>query len=154
MCSEVRSCVYDIIPTILMHTCICCRKFETEAVAMTANMLHGNSEVVGNLTSGGTESILMAVKTYRDRAKSLFPHIAEPEMVGSCVAGCISHGTCCRVWCVCVCACVRACVHACVHVCVCVYVGGWVGVHTCVCAYACICDVYVLFMRVTLATCM
>ena len=54
---------------------------------MTASMLHGNSEVVGSLTSGGTESILIAVKTYRDRAKALFPHITGPEMVGSCSAG-------------------------------------------------------------------
>ena len=57
---------------------------------MTASMLHGNSEVVGSLTSGGTESILIAVKTYRDRAKALFPHITEPEMVGSCAAGWVS----------------------------------------------------------------
>ena len=57
------------------------RKFETEVVAMTANMLHGDSKVVGSLTSGGTESILMAVKTYRDRARALFPNIKKPEMV-------------------------------------------------------------------------
>jgi sphinganine-1-phosphate aldolase len=56
-------------------------KFETEVVAMTANMLHGDSKVVGSLTSGGTESILMAVKTYRDRARALFPNIKKPEMV-------------------------------------------------------------------------
>ena len=48
---------------------------------MAANLLHGNSEVVGSVTSGGTESILMAVKTYRDRAKKMFPQIKCPEMV-------------------------------------------------------------------------
>ena len=57
------------------------RRFETEIVSMVANMLHGNSAVVGNVTSGGTESILMAVKTYRDRARVLFPQITAPEMV-------------------------------------------------------------------------
>ena len=48
---------------------------------MVGNMLHGGSGVVGTLTSGGTESILMAVKTYRDRARHLFPSIKEPEIV-------------------------------------------------------------------------
>jgi glutamate/tyrosine decarboxylase-like PLP-dependent enzyme len=33
------------------------------------------------MTSGGTESILMAVKTYRDWAEDKFPNIKEPEMV-------------------------------------------------------------------------
>jgi glutamate/tyrosine decarboxylase-like PLP-dependent enzyme len=33
------------------------------------------------MTSGGSESILMAVKTYRDRARDLHPEIKRPEMV-------------------------------------------------------------------------
>ena len=57
------------------------RKFETEAVSMVADMLHGGVECVGNVTSGGTESILTAVKTYRDRARKLFPSITSPELV-------------------------------------------------------------------------
>jgi len=57
------------------------RRFETEVIGMTASMLHGDSHVVGSMTSGGTESLLMAVKTYRDRARDLFPHITHPEMV-------------------------------------------------------------------------
>ncbi len=52
-------------------------KYEAEIVAMTANMLnadaaqrlHPDTEVCGAVTSGGTESILMAMKTYRDRAR-------------------------------------------------------------------------------------
>ena len=58
-----------------------CRKFENEAVSMTAHMLNGDSETAGNVTSGGTESILMAMKAYRDRARALWPHITDPEMV-------------------------------------------------------------------------
>lgn len=58
-----------------------CRRFEVETVAMTANMLHGDANVVGSVTSGGTESILCAVKAYRDRARHLHPHITHPEMV-------------------------------------------------------------------------
>ena len=57
------------------------KQFETEIVAMVANMLHGDGRVVGSVTSGGTESILMAMKSYRDRARHLFPHIKQPEIV-------------------------------------------------------------------------
>ena len=38
------------------------RKYETEVLSMTANMLNGDKYVVGGLTSGGTESILMVVR--------------------------------------------------------------------------------------------
>ena len=57
------------------------RKFETEVVSMTSDLLHGNELVVGSLTSGGSESILMAVKAYRDFARKMKPHIKEPEML-------------------------------------------------------------------------
>ena len=57
------------------------RRFENEVVSMTASMMNGDDDVVGSLTSGGTESILMAMKAYRDRARKLFPHIQYPEMV-------------------------------------------------------------------------
>jgi glutamate/tyrosine decarboxylase-like PLP-dependent enzyme len=55
------------------------KKFESEVVAMTASLL-GEPEAVGNMTSGGTESILMAVKTARDFARAE-KGITEPEMV-------------------------------------------------------------------------
>ncbi|XP_076803824.1 uncharacterized protein LOC143447526 isoform X1 [Clavelina lepadiformis] len=57
------------------------RKFENEVVSMTANMLNGDSKVVGSITSGGTESILMAMKTHRDRARSLKPKITQPNVI-------------------------------------------------------------------------
>jgi len=57
------------------------RKFEAEVVAMVAGLLNGDSEVVGNMTTGGTESILLAVKTARDYALSRFPDLREPEIV-------------------------------------------------------------------------
>nr|CAB3266029.1 sphingosine-1-phosphate lyase-like [Phallusia mammillata] len=57
------------------------RRFENEVVGMTASMLHGDGNVVGSVTSGGTESILMAMKTYRDRARSLNPNITKPTVV-------------------------------------------------------------------------
>ena len=46
---------------------------------MTASLL-GEPEAIGNMTSGGTESILMAVKTARDRAREE-KGISEPEMI-------------------------------------------------------------------------
>ncbi|MGD2156188.1 MAG: aspartate aminotransferase family protein [Anaerolineales bacterium] len=57
------------------------RRMETEIIHMTANLLGGDSHVVGNMTSGGTESILMAVRTARDWARVNKPSILIPEMV-------------------------------------------------------------------------
>lgn len=62
------------------------RLFEVEVVAMTAWMLNGPEGVVGNITSGGTESILMAIKTYRDRARAVKPSIKQPEMVRAIIS--------------------------------------------------------------------
>jgi glutamate/tyrosine decarboxylase-like PLP-dependent enzyme len=56
-------------------------KLETDVVRMVANLLRGDEKVVGHLTTGGTESIMLAVKTARDRARAERPHIREPEMV-------------------------------------------------------------------------
>ncbi len=44
------------------------RRFENEVVAMAAQLLGGDRQVVGNMTSGGSESILMAVKAAREWA--------------------------------------------------------------------------------------
>jgi len=55
-------------------------KLESEVVAMCANLMHGDENTRGSITMGGTESILLAVKAYRDyyrRKKG----ITEPEMV-------------------------------------------------------------------------
>src|SRR5512139_4013518 len=56
------------------------KKFETEVVSMVASLLHGDAEVVGNMTTGGTESLLMAVKTARDYAHGV-RKISQPEIV-------------------------------------------------------------------------
>jgi len=48
-------------------------KYEAEIVAMTAHLLgagHTPDPVVGTVTSGGTESILLAMRTYRDQARA------------------------------------------------------------------------------------
>ena len=56
-------------------------KLETDVVRMLATLLRGDENVVGHLTTGGTESIILAVKTARDRARALHPEIIQPEMV-------------------------------------------------------------------------
>ncbi|HEX9075268.1 MAG TPA: aminotransferase class V-fold PLP-dependent enzyme, partial [Anaerolineae bacterium] len=57
------------------------KKFEAEVVSMTASLLGGDAETAGNLTSGGTESLLMAVKTAREWARANKPSITAPEMI-------------------------------------------------------------------------
>ncbi|GAB4535950.1 MAG: aspartate aminotransferase family protein [Anaerolineales bacterium] len=57
------------------------RHFEAEVVAMSAALLGGNGQVVGNMTSGGTESILVAVYAAREWARAHRPEITRPEMV-------------------------------------------------------------------------
>jgi len=57
------------------------KKIETEVVRMTANLLHGDRNICGVMTSGGTESCLLAVKTYRDLARAKKPWIRKPEMI-------------------------------------------------------------------------
>jgi len=55
-------------------------RMENEVVAMAARHLNGDAGVVGNFTSGGTESILLAVKAARDHARER-RGIDAPEMV-------------------------------------------------------------------------
>jgi sphinganine-1-phosphate aldolase len=57
------------------------RRFETEVLAMTAGLLHGGPEAAGNMTTGGSESILMALKTARDWARATRPRVTAPEVV-------------------------------------------------------------------------
>jgi sphinganine-1-phosphate aldolase len=72
-------------------------KFEAEIVSMTAAMLGGDAvasddprrQIVGTVTSGGTESILLAMKAYRDRARARARargRITRPEVVAPTTA--------------------------------------------------------------------
>lgn len=56
-------------------------RMEQEVVHMTLAMLHGNREAVGVMTSGGTESILLAMFCYRQRAKKWKPHAKRYEVL-------------------------------------------------------------------------
>ncbi len=56
-------------------------QLESDVVRMVAGLMQGDEHVASNVTSGGTESILLAVKTARDWARAHRPQIAQPEMV-------------------------------------------------------------------------
>ncbi len=61
------------------------RKMECEVVSMSAALMHGDDEVAGTMTSGGTESIMMAVKAARDFAKKT-KGVTQPELLVPCTA--------------------------------------------------------------------
>ncbi|HVU67141.1 MAG TPA: aspartate aminotransferase family protein [Ktedonobacteraceae bacterium] len=56
-------------------------QLENEVVRSLAELLRGDADVVGNCTSGGTESIMLAVKAARDKARLDHPAITSPEIV-------------------------------------------------------------------------
>jgi sphinganine-1-phosphate aldolase len=63
-------------------------KFEAEVVAMTSAMLHGDRlepPACGTVTSGGTESILLAMRTYRDEAR-VTRGVTAPEVIAPVTA--------------------------------------------------------------------
>jgi glutamate/tyrosine decarboxylase-like PLP-dependent enzyme len=81
--------------TIQFDLCPSMFKMESDIIAMTASMLNADAakeqnpedSVCGTLTSGGTESILMAMKVYRDWGNAekgialpeiIMPHTAHP----------------------------------------------------------------------------
>lgn len=57
------------------------RRYEEGVVAMVCEMLNAPEGAVGSVTTGGTESIIMAVKTARDWARATKPGVAAPEMI-------------------------------------------------------------------------
>jgi sphinganine-1-phosphate aldolase len=75
----------DLFPSIV--------KFEAEIVSMTAHMLGGGQpyssglerEICGTVSSGGTESILLAMKAYRDWGR-VRKGISRPEIIAPVTA--------------------------------------------------------------------
>jgi glutamate/tyrosine decarboxylase-like PLP-dependent enzyme len=57
------------------------QNFEDDIIAWTADLLSAGPMATGVVTSGGTESIFLALKTARDWARSEHPEIREPEVV-------------------------------------------------------------------------
>ncbi|XP_063909552.1 sphingosine-1-phosphate lyase [Zophobas morio] len=63
-------------PDVFLGLC----KMESEVVRMACNLFHGDENACGTMTTGGTESILMACKAYRDYAREV-KGIRKPEIV-------------------------------------------------------------------------
>jgi glutamate/tyrosine decarboxylase-like PLP-dependent enzyme len=66
------------------------REMQRDVVSISASLLHGGDDVGGAMTSGGTESIFMAVKTARDRMRAekgitegriVIPRTAHPAFI-------------------------------------------------------------------------
>jgi len=64
---------FTVFPSLL--------QLENELVSMASTHVGGDEDVVGNFTSGGTESIILAVKTARDYFRAKRPDIIAPEMI-------------------------------------------------------------------------
>lgn len=80
--------LFSHVNVLQVDLCPSMSKFESEIVSMTARMLHGDAvkehnpedEICGTGTSGGSESIMMAMKVYRDRAR-VERGMVEPEII-------------------------------------------------------------------------
>jgi len=70
------------------------KKFEKEVVGMAAELMHGDKHVSGSVTTGGTESIFMALNVARERARErsggqvqaevVLPETAHPAFLKAC----------------------------------------------------------------------
>jgi len=80
--------LFSQVNVLQVDLCPSMSKFESEIVAMTAGMLHADAvravnpedEVCGSVTFGGSESIMMAMKVYRDRAR-VERGVTAPEII-------------------------------------------------------------------------
>ena len=54
---------------------------ELDVIAMASHLLHGDENVTGTMTSGGTESIFLSVYTYREKARQERKLNKTPEIV-------------------------------------------------------------------------
>src|SRR4051794_30218367 len=59
---------------------------ESDLVSFARSILHADENVVGTVTSGGTESILLAVQTARDAATAERPAIVAPNTIHAAFA--------------------------------------------------------------------
>jgi glutamate/tyrosine decarboxylase-like PLP-dependent enzyme len=56
-------------------------QLEDEIIGMAVDLMQGGEEATGNFTTGGTESILLALRTARDYAKANNPDLKNPEVI-------------------------------------------------------------------------
>lgn len=80
--------LFSHVNVLQVDLCPSMSKFESEIIAMTARMLNGDAvrnynpddEICGSVTFGGSESIMMAMKVYRDRGR-IEKNITAPEII-------------------------------------------------------------------------
>lgn len=83
---EARDVIYDAYTMFLTENVVdptlfpSLRDMENEVVSMSAKLLQGDDQISGNLTSGGTESCMLAVKTAKFYARKANPDI-KPEII-------------------------------------------------------------------------
>jgi sphinganine-1-phosphate aldolase len=83
---EVREVAHAVAARFLHENALNTRAFpslaeiQSEVVGAVAELFHGPADAAGFMTSGGTESILMAVKAARDRGRAE-RNVTAPEMV-------------------------------------------------------------------------
>ena len=58
-----------------------CMELEKDVIGMAVDLVNGGEDATGTFTSGGTESILLSLKTTRDYYRDIRPDITEPEIV-------------------------------------------------------------------------
>ncbi|SEA29828.1 pyridoxal phosphate-dependent decarboxylase family protein [Microbulbifer marinus] len=56
-------------------------ELEKDVMSMAIDLVGGGAEAEGSFTSGGTESLLLSVKTARDYCRTHKPHIKQPELL-------------------------------------------------------------------------
>lgn len=56
-------------------------ELERDVIAMALDLQNAPPGAKGSFTTGGTESILLSVKTARDHARATKPHITAPELI-------------------------------------------------------------------------
>ncbi len=58
-----------------------CLELEKDVIGMAIDLVNGGDDATGTFTSGGTESILLSLKTTRDYYRDVRPDITRPEIL-------------------------------------------------------------------------
>ena len=71
--------ITDIIGLMISMLCLSKSQWHFQVVRMTLSMYNGDSSTCGTMSTGGTESIMLAIYAYRNHAKEELG-IENPEM--------------------------------------------------------------------------
>lgn len=71
-----------------------CMELEKDVIGMAVDLVNGGDDATGTFTSGGTESILLSLKTMRDYYRDVKPEITEPEILMPTTAHPAFHKAC------------------------------------------------------------